>query len=89
MVIPQKEEPVFACMDDSTMRLCDTGTLLQGWSPLLIPDDIEVINAMGAYKRPKVLVIKMIAVSPGNPTSEKAEKGIGIFRPTSPNIQAI
>jgi hypothetical protein len=72
MVIPQKEEPVFACMDDSTMRLCDTRHIIARMVASLNPNDIEVINAMGAYSGPKVLVIKMIAVSPGNPTSEKS-----------------
>jgi len=71
IVIPQNEEPVFACMDDSTIKLCEIRHISAKIVASRISNDMDVINAIGAYKGQKTLVIKTIAVSPGNPINEK------------------
>ena len=72
VVILQKEEPVLDWTDDSTIRLCEIRHINARIVASLTPKDIEVINAIGAYKGVNMLVRKIMAVSPGRPTNEKS-----------------
>ena len=69
-VISQKEDPVFACTDDSTIRLWEVRHINANIVASRTPKDIEVIKAIGAYNGENILVIKTMAVSPGRPTNE-------------------
>jgi hypothetical protein len=69
-VISQKEDPVFACTEDSTIRLWEVRHINANIVASRTPKDIEVIKAIGAYNGENILVIKTMAVSPGRPTNE-------------------
>ena len=69
-VISQKEAPVFACTEDSTIRLWEVRHINANIVASRTPKDIEVIKAIGAYNGENILVIKTMAVSPGRPTNE-------------------
>ena len=69
-VISQKEDPVFACTEDSTIRLWEVRHINANIVASRTPKDIEVIKAIGAYNGENILVIKTMAVSPGSPTNE-------------------
>jgi hypothetical protein len=69
-VISQKEDPVFACTEDSTIRLWEVRHINANIVASRTPKDIEVIKAIGAYNGENILVIKIMAVSPGRPTNE-------------------
>jgi hypothetical protein len=69
-VIYQKEDPVFACTEDSTIRLWEVRHINANIVASRTPKDIEVIKAIGAYNGENILVIKTMAVSPGRPTNE-------------------
>ena len=48
LVTPQKEEPVFACTDDSTTRLWEVRHIKARIVASRVVSDIEVIKAIGA-----------------------------------------
>ena len=62
-VISQKEDPVFACTEDSTIRLWEVRHINANIVASRTPKDIEVIKAIGAYNGENILVIKTMAVS--------------------------
>ena len=68
--ISQKEDPVFACTEDYTIRLWEVRHINANIVASRTPKDIEVIKAIGAYNGENILVIKTMAVSPGRPTNE-------------------
>ena len=68
--ISHKEDPVYACTEDSTIRLWEVRHINANIVASRTPKDIEVIKAIGAYNGENILVIKTMAVSPGRPTNE-------------------
>ena len=69
-VLSQKEAPVIACPEDSTIRLWEVRHINSNIVASRTPKDIEVIKAIGAYNGENILVIKTMAVYPGRPTNE-------------------